>query len=369
MSKSSWITVVGIGEEGLDGLAPAIRTLVETCEVLVGGERHHDKFPEVVAERLTWQDGFKQAQDEIEKRRGKRIVVLASGDPMYYGVGSTLARRFGAAALTVYPVPGAFSLAAARMGWSIPDSELLTIHGRPLEVLALHLRPGARLLVLSRDGGSPAEAAALLTAKGYGESRIAVLEYLGGEDENRIDGTAANWTQDRTAELNTLAIECIARDDAEILSRAPGLPDEAFEHDGQLTKREVRAATLAALQTLPGQLLWDVGAGSGSVAIEWMRLGGERKAIAFENNSDRVARIARNAASLGTPGLKVIDGVFPGDLSLSEAGPAPDAVFVGGGVSSPGVMGCIKIGRSSGRQRGHARSGTDFAGISRRSRW
>ncbi len=348
MFDAPWITVVGIGEDGLEGLAPAIRTLVETCDVLVGGERHHDKFPEVAGERLTWQDGFGPAQDEIEKRRGKRIVVLASGDPMYYGVGSTLARRFGAAALTVYPVPGAFSLAAARMGWSIPDSQLLTVHGRPLEVLALHLNPGARLLVLSRDGGTPAEACALMTEKGYGESRISVLEHLGGDRENRIDGIVGEWSKDRVAELNTLAIECSAGKNADVLSRVPGLPDEAFEHDGQLTKREVRAATLAALQPLPGQLLWDVGSGSGSIAIEWLRLGAERKAVAFESNSDRVVRIARNASNLGAPTLKIIAGEFPAEGG--DVRPAPDAVFVGGGVSEPGVMGASWAAlRSGGR--------------------
>ncbi len=348
MSDSAWITVVGLGEEGLDGLSPTIRGLIETAQVLVGGDRHHEKVPEFTGERLTWEAGFGAALDEVENHRGKRIVVLASGDPMNFGVGSTLARRFGAKALTVYPVPGAYSLAAARMGWSIPDCRLVTIHGRPLEVLNLYLSPGARLLVLSRDGGSPAAAAALLSAQGYGPSKITVLEHLGGPGENRIEGVASHWRQGPAADLNTLAIDCRIDDGTTPLSRTPGLPDEAFEHDGQLTKRDIRAATLAALQPLPGQTLWDVGGGSGSVAIEWLRLGNNRRAVAFERDPDRAARIARNAANLGTPGLKIIDGAFPGSMPGSMADGDPDAIFIGGGVSEPGVMdaawGALKAG-------------------------
>ncbi len=327
----AWITVIGIGEEGLTGLAPALRTMIDTCDVLIGGQRHHEKVPEFTGERLNWDNGFDLALDEIEKRRGQALVVLGSGDPLSYGVGSTLARRFGGDSLRVYPAPGAFSLAAAAMAWSIPDSQLLTIHGRPLEVLNLYLSPGARLLVLSRDGGSPAQVAALLTAQGFGGSRITVLENLGGETQNQYDNKAEDWSFERASELNTLAIECVG-DTA--LSRAPGLPDDAFDHDGQLTKRQVRAATLAALQPLPGQLLWDIGAGCGSVAIEWLRLGGHRRAVAFESNADRLARIAHNAANLGVPGLQIVEGTFPESAETK----VPDAVFVGGGISQPGVL-------------------------------
>jgi len=336
MSDTAWINVVGIGEDGLDGLAPAVRRLVESSDVLVGGDRHHEKVPDFGGERLTWEGGFGAALDEIEERRGKRITVLASGDPMHFGVGATLGRRFGAGALAVFPVPGAFSLAAARMGWSIPDCRLLTIHGRPLENLGLYVSPGARLLVLSQDGGSPALAAALLTAKGYGDSTLTVLEHMGGPRENRIEGRAASWADDTVADLNTIAIDCVSGDGAVTLSRAPGLPDDAFEHDGQLTKREVRAATLAALQPLPGQVLWDIGAGSGAVAIEWLRLGEARRAVALENDGPRVARIARNAARLGTPALTIIEGRFPDAMAPDI--PAPDAVFVGGGISEDGVL-------------------------------
>ena len=331
-----WLTVIGIGEDGVDGLSPARLAEIAAAEVLIGGERHHGKVDNPTAECLDWGKGFKQALKEIEKRRGRNIVVLASGDPMNYGVGSVLARTFGEEAVIIHPAPGAFSLAAARMGWSIPDVETLTVHGRPLESLGRYVSPGARLLALTRDGDSPAEAARLLTGMGYGESRITVLEHLGGAREKRYGGTAESWNFGRAADLNTLAVECIAGAGAVTLSRAPGLPDEAFEHDGQLTKSEVRAVTLSELCPLPGQVLWDIGAGSGSIAIEWLRLGGHRRAVAIEKNPDRAALIKGNAARLGTPELVVVEGAFAavrGDIEY-----APDAVFIGGGASDGNLL-------------------------------
>lgn len=329
---SAWITVIGIGEDGVAGLSAARLADIEAADVLVGGGRHHGKVDNPKAECLDWGKGFDCALENIEARRGKNIVVLASGDPMNYGVGAMLVRTFGEQAVTIHPAPGAFSLAAARMGWSIPDVETLTVHGRPLETLNRYIAPGARLLVLTQDGNTPAAAARLLTDKGYGESRISVLEYLGGDRENRLNGVAHSWNRGKAEDLNTMAIECIAGSDAVPLSRAPGLPDEAFEHDGQLSKREVRAATLAQLQPLPGQVLWDIGAGSGSIAIEWLRLGGHRRAIAIEKNPDRVQAICRNAANLGTPELVVLEGDF---LTLTEKPDrSPDAIFIGGGASN-----------------------------------
>jgi precorrin-6B C5,15-methyltransferase / cobalt-precorrin-6B C5,C15-methyltransferase len=333
---SAWITVIGIGEEGIDGLSPARLALINQAEVLIGGERHHGKVDNPTAECLDWGKGFRQALKEIETRRGKNIVVLASGDPMNYGVGSVLVRTFGEDAVIIHPAPGAFSLAAARMGWSIPDIECLTIHGRPLETLSRYVSPGARLLALTQDGDSPAQVARLLTEKGYGESRLWVLEHLGGEKEKRLEGLAQSWSHEQTAHLNTLAIECIAGPDAITLSRAPGLPDEAFENDGQLTKREVRAATLAQLQPLSGQVLWDIGAGSGSIAIEWLRLGGHRRAIAIEQNAARVEAIRRNAANLGAAELVVVEGRFENVKEALEY--QPDAIFVGGGASDMNLL-------------------------------
>jgi precorrin-6B C5,15-methyltransferase / cobalt-precorrin-6B C5,C15-methyltransferase len=343
-----WLTVVGIGDDGIDSLSPAARALVDGAELLVGGARHQAMVPQTAAVRLTWAEGLDRAMDVIESWRGRRVVVLATGDPLFYGAGANLLRRFIPEDIMVLPVPGAFSLAAARMVWSLSDVEMLTVHGnsrdRALDTLALSLAPGARWLVLSRDGRTPAAVAALLTAHGYGPSAITVLEHLGGANERRLDGIAEAWSNCAAADLNTLAIECRAGPAARILSRAPGLADEAFESDGQLTKREVRAVTLAALAPLPGQVLWDVGAGSGSIAIEWLRAvprhrpagRGEARAVAIERDVDRCAMIARNAAALGVPQLQIVSAEAPAALDGLE--PAPDTVFVGGGIAQPEML-------------------------------
>ena len=333
---SAWITVVGFGEDGFDGLSPAARALIDGAEVLVGGERHLAKVPPGKAERMSWDGGFSATLDEIAKLRGRCVTVLASGDPMDYGAGAALARRFPASEMTVVPAPGAFSLACARMGWSRPDVETLTVHGRPVERLAYHLAPGALLLVLSQDGKTPARIAALLGAHGYGPSPITVFEHLNGAEERRLEGVAEDWAHPNCADLNTVAVECRAGPDARLLPRVPGLPDDAFEHDGQITKREVRAATLAALMPLPGQVLWDVGAGSGAIAIEWLRAERSARAVAVERDAGRAAAIARNAAALGVPGLGIVEGVAPDALAGLE--PPPDAVFVGGGVAETGLL-------------------------------
>ena len=333
---SARITVVGIGEDGLDGLTPKARGLIDEAEVLVGGERHLSKVPLGGEQRIDWDGDFDAAFDKIEKMKDRRVVVLASGDPLHYGVGANIVRRFGADQVNVIPAPGAFSLVAADLGWPLADVKCLTVHGRALEAVTLYLTPGRRLLVLSWDGETPERLAGLLTARGFGPSRITVLGNLGGDDETRTEGTAEKWTGETVPDLNTIAVECVAGDGADVLSRVPGLPDDAFEHDGLITKREVRAATLARLMPLPGQTLWDVGAGSGAVAIEWLRAEPSAKAFAVERDPKRAAVIARNAANLGVPELKIVEGEAPGILSGIET--VPDAVFVGGGVSVPGLL-------------------------------
>lgn len=343
-----WIFVVGIGEDGLEGLTPAARALVDRAELLVGGERHQAFVPESAAARLTWKDGLEKAMDEMAKWRGRRVVVLASGDPMCFGAGTNLRRRFAPEDLLVLPVPGALSLACARMLWSQPDAELVTLHGRPVDSFRLHVAPGARLVVLSQDGDTPARVAVMLREMGYGPSRLAVLEHIGGPKERRLDGIAETWNHSRCADLNTLAVECLAGSEALSRSRIPGLPDEAYVTDGQLTKREVRAITLAALAPLPGQLLWDVGAGSGSIAIEWLRAAPRTQAVAIESNPERCATIAVNAARLGVPRLKIVGGEAP--AALAGLGPAPDAVLLGGGVSRPGLLeACLAALKPGGR--------------------
>ena len=330
-----WLAVVGIGEDGLSGLASAAAALVETAEVLVGGARHLDMVSDTGAERLVWERPLGLTIDKVAARRGRRVTVLASGDPMWHGVGVSLTRRFELQEMTIVPQPSAFSLAAARLGWPLADCAAVTLHGRPLDTLRLQLAPRRRVLALSENTSTPKEVAELLTGLGWGPSRLTVLAHLGGPREAVFEAEAQDWDARGVPDLNTIAIECRPGRGARALSRLAGLPDEAFEHDGQLTKREVRAATLAALAPVPGETLWDIGAGCGSVAIEWLRASDGRAAIAIERDPGRVAMIARNAASLGVPGLCIMRGTAPEAL---EGLPRPDAIFIGGGIGAPGLL-------------------------------
>ncbi len=318
-----WLSVIGIGEDGLAGLAGPARTLIDTAEVLVGGARHLAMIPRGKARRIIW---GKLSADlkRLGALRGKRVCVLASGDPMWFGIGATLARRFSAAEMTILPHPGAFSLAAAKLGWPLAETACLSVHGRPLETIALHLHPGARLLILVEDAATPAKVRRLLRDHGFGKSRIITLERLGGTKEKVTRAATARGVDP----LTTLAVEVVADRPAAVHSRVPGLPDDVFIHDGQITQHEIRAAALAALAPWPGALLWDIGAGAGSVAIEWMRAGG--RAVAVEREAQRRAFIARNAAALGVPQIEIVAGTAP--AALKGLAP-PDAIFVGGGTS------------------------------------
>jgi precorrin-6Y C5,15-methyltransferase (decarboxylating) len=330
-----WLSIVGIGEDGLGGLAPAARTLVETAETLVGGTRHLAMIPPGVAERLAWRSPLADTIPDIAARRGRRVTVLATGDPLWYGVGVVLARHFRREEMTIVPQPSAFSLAAARLGWAIADCTTLSLHGRPLEALRLHLAPRARLLLLAEHGGTPRAVAGLLTEAGWGPSRMAVFEHLGGAREAVRSTSAEEWGARPAADLNTIALDCEPAPGTRPLSRLAGLPDDAFEHDGQLTKREIRAVTLARLAPLPGETLWDVGAGCGSIAIEWLRASRGASAVAVEQRQDRAAMIARNAAAFGVPELQIAAGAAPAVLAGLAA---PDAIFVGGGTGNPALL-------------------------------
>jgi precorrin-6Y C5,15-methyltransferase (decarboxylating) len=331
---SAWLAVIGLGEEGWGGLSGAARGLIESAELVIGGERHLSLMPKNLRETLAWKSPLSDTLPEIARRRGQRVAVLASGDPLCYGVGALLARHFRPDEMIVLPSPSAFSLVAARLLWPLEDCASLSLHGRPLDGLRLHLAPGAKLIALSNDGATPGKVAQLLRESGWGSSTLTVLEHLGGPRERRIDAAAAEWREERVADLNTIALLCKAGANAVPLSRRAGLPDMAFHHDGQLTKRAVRAATLAALAPLPGELLWDIGAGCGSIAIEWLRAERGMKAIAVEHDATRAAFIAENAALLGVPEIEIIRGAAPAALTSL---PAPDAVFIGGSVSDEAV--------------------------------
>lgn len=330
-----WLSVIGVEADGPGGLTTVARDLLARAEIVAGSERLLAMLPEDGRPRIVWGKPFAEAIAAIAAARGRTVCVLATGDPMDYGVGARLARRFPSTEMTVVPARGAFALACARLGWSRPDVECVTVHGRPVSILQPHIQPGSRLIILSYDGDSPAAIAHLLSARGFGPSRMTVLERMGERAERRLDGIAETWSPGLIADLNTVAVECLPGPDAQVLARVPGLPDEAFRHDGQLTKREVRAMTLAALRPGPRQLLWDVGAGCGSIAIEWLRADAWTRAVAIEQSPTRAGFIRDNAVALGTPDLQVIEGKAPAALAGRDP---PDAVFIGGGLDTAGLI-------------------------------
>ncbi|KJK38514.1 precorrin-6Y methyltransferase [Lentzea aerocolonigenes] len=307
------VTVVGIGADGWDGLSPAAQNAVRGARVLMGSQRQLDLVPGDF-ERVAWPSPLVPALPSLFERY-RDVCVLASGDPMFHGIGTTLVRLLGPR-VTVIPHPSSVSLACARLGWALNEVEVVSLVGRSPDLLRPALTPGRRILVL---GGDPATVAELA-------GPITVLEQLGGPAER-----VYQWSGESADPLCVIAAEYAGS----AYSRVPGLPDDAYETDGQLTKREVRAISLSTLAPLPGQLLWDVGAGSGSIAIEWARTHPTCRAIAVEQDAVRAERIVRNAASLGVPGVEVHIGRAPAVLEGLEK---PDAIFIGGGLTVPGVV-------------------------------
>jgi precorrin-6Y C5,15-methyltransferase (decarboxylating) len=331
-----WLSIVGIGEDGVDGLSATARGFIGAAEIVFGGRRHLAlAAPLIRGAARPWPSPFDGAADEVVRHRGRQVCVLASGDPFHYGIGTVLARKIDAREMNVIPAPSAFSLAAARLGWSLPHTVLLSVHGRTLDLVRPHLQPGARILALTSDSEGPDALAKLLAEIGFGTSRMTILEALGGPRERIRTTRASDYSFGAVDALNTVAIEVEASPGARVLARTPGLADNLFEHDGQITKREVRAVTLASLAPRRGELLWDIGAGSGSVAVEWMLADPSMRAIAVEQRPDRVGCIRRNAAAFGVPGLEVVEGAAPAVLSGL---PTPDAVFVGGGANDAGTL-------------------------------
>jgi precorrin-6Y C5,15-methyltransferase (decarboxylating) len=325
------ISVVGIGADGWDGLAKPSRTSLKMADVILGGPRQLAMLPpSVPAERIELPSPLlPELREKIASLDDRRVAVLASGDPMFFGIGSTLVRMLGPGRLHVLPHPSSVSLAAARLGWPIDDVDVVSMVGRPLQGLYPAFQPGRRLFVLVSSADGAQRVRDFLHERGYGDSLTTVLAQLGGPLE-RV--SVPNGEHDPLA---IVAIECRADEGTLVLPRTPGLPDDAFEHDGQITKREIRALAVAALVPIPGQLLWDIGAGSGSVGIEWMRTHPSCHAIAIEPRADRRERVGRNADLLGVPGLEIVAGTAPEAL---VGLPKPDAVFVGGAVSVPGVL-------------------------------
>jgi precorrin-6Y C5,15-methyltransferase (decarboxylating) len=331
-AEAGVITVVGIGADGWAGLGEPARAAILAADTIVGSARQLALLPDTPGDRRAWPSPIGPLVDEIVAGLGGSVCVLASGDPMLHGIGATLARRVGAHALAVHPHPSAFALACARLGWPEAEVELASAVGRPPEAVAAPLQPGRRIVAYVAGADGAAGLARVLCERGFGPSRFVVLEQLGGERENVLETTAAEWGERAAEPLHAVAIECRG---APGYGRTPGLPDYAYESDGALTKWPVRAVTLAALRPGPRQLLWDVGAGSGSIAIEWLRAEPQARAVAIESRADRAARVTANALRLGVPALTVVEGTAPEALSTL---PPPDAIFIGGGVSAPNLI-------------------------------
>ncbi|WP_455270064.1 precorrin-6y C5,15-methyltransferase (decarboxylating) subunit CbiE [Rhizobium herbae] len=331
-----WLTIIGLGEDGLAGLGDEAKRCIASASVVFGGVRHLELAAAMIAgQQQSWLSPFERSVEAVVALRGTPVVVLASGDPFFFGVGVTLSREIDRSEMRVLPSPSSFSLAASSLGWALQDTVIVSLHGRPLDLIRPKLQPGSRILALTSDEKGPAELARLLAASGFGQSRLTVLEALGGIQERVTSHIAAEFSLMDINPLNICAVEVVAEAGARILPLASGLDDGLFEHDGQISKREVRALTLSALAPRRSELLWDIGAGSGSIGIEWMLSDPAMRAIAIEGSTERAERIKRNAANLGVPGLVVVHGAAPKALAGL---PSPDAVFIGGGGSEAGVM-------------------------------
>lgn len=331
------VALVGIGADGWSGLTTSAMAQIEMAGVVIGGKRQLALLPDaIVAERVPWPSPLRPAVHElVDRHRSRGLVVLASGDPMFFGIGRALVEEVGPQSMQVLPHPSSISLACARLGWPVEDTDVVSLVGRPLASLTTSLHDRQRLLVLSSDANTPASVAKLLTDKGFGGSTLTVLDQLGAPDEARRSGVAQTWGAALGDALNVVAVECVLSPEGTRLGVAPGLSDAVYEDDGQLTKREVRAVTISSLAPAPGELLWDIGGGAGSIAIEWMRAHRSCRAIAVESDNERAARMGRNAEALGVPGLRIVIGRAPAALSQL---PSPDAIFIGGGLTAEGML-------------------------------
>ncbi|KXG85500.1 bifunctional cobalt-precorrin-7 (C(5))-methyltransferase/cobalt-precorrin-6B (C(15))-methyltransferase [Agrobacterium bohemicum] len=343
-----WLSIVGIGENGLAGLGEDARYAIENAEFVFGGKRHLMLATDAIkGEARPWPVPFDVEMADVVALRGRKVCVVASGDPFFYGVGVTLLRHVATEETISHPAPSAFSLAASRLGWALQDVECVSLHGRSIDLIRPHLHSAAKLIVLTSDEKAPALLAALLAETGFGRSDIILLEALGGPREKVRRCNASAFSLDDIDPLNVVAIHVVADEKARILPYTQGLDDALFEHDGQMTKREIRAVTLSSLAPRHGELLWDIGAGSGSIGIEWMLAHPSLRAIDIEQHSERAERAKRNAVAFGVPGLEVVIGAAP---KAFDGLPAPDAIFIGGGGSEDGVLdGAIAALKPGGR--------------------
>jgi precorrin-6Y C5,15-methyltransferase (decarboxylating) len=326
-----WLSIIGIGEDGRAGLTAAANALIDAADLIVGGRRHLELVGETRGAKMQWLTPLDATSAKILERRGTPVAVLASGDPFWFGAGVTLVRAIPAEEMLVLPAPSSFSLAAARLGWALQETATLGLNMRgQTPLLRRHVHHGRRILALALNSDTPKEVAELLTAAGFGPSKLIVLEALGGPRERIRQTTAQAFAFTNIDPLNVIGIDVVAGPDAAPIPYAAGLPDSCFESDGQLTKREIRAVTLSSLQPCPGELLWDVGVGSGSIGIEWLLAHPLNRAIGLERDDERAARATRNAVALGVPHFDIRRGAAPDALAGL---PTPDAVFIGCGTA------------------------------------
>ncbi|BCA61495.1 precorrin-6Y methyltransferase [Sphingomonas sp. HMP9] len=328
MADIPWLTIIGLGEDGADGLSASAKAALADAEFVTGAIRHLALLPDLKSAVEPWPVPFDDGIPRLLTHRGKRVAMLVSGDPFWFGAGTSITRHLAPGEWVAHPAPSTFGLAASRLGWPVEDTACLGLHAAPLARLSRHIAPDRRAIVLVRDGSAAAALARYLCDLGFGRSRLHVLEALGGPRERIRKTTAATLDFDDIA--HPVAIGVVFAGAGAVLPRTSGLPDAWFEHDGQLTKRPIRALTLSALAPEPGETLWDIGAGSGSIGIEWLLAHPSTQAIAFEADPVRAARTESNAAALGVERIRVVQGCAPAAL---EDHATPDAVFVGGGLS------------------------------------
>lgn len=329
MSDAPWLTIIGLGEDGPDGLSGASRAALNAAQIVMGPPRHLALLPDIQARCVTWPVPFAQGIEELLSYRGQRVVVLASGDPFWFGAGTVISGRLGADEWRAFPGVSSFSLAAARMGWPLEGTQCFGLHAAPLSRLRPALAAGARLIVLLRDGAMVHDLADYLTQEGFGASTLTILEALGGPREHQ-----STLRADALPETTFQHPVCAAVDvagDAAVLPLASGRPDHWFANDGQITKRPVRALTLSALAPRPFEHLWDIGGGSGSISIEWLLSHPSLQATCIEPRKDRAGTIRTNADRLGVDRLRVVTGAAP--AALKGLTP-PDVVFIGGGLDA-----------------------------------
>ena len=344
---NQWLSLVGIGEEGYQALSSAARLIVDNAEIIVGGQRHLAMVPNGKKTLLPWKKPIHSSIDDLIEYRGREVCVLATGDPFCYGVGNLIKKRVPIEEINVIPAPSAFSMATARIGWGFEEIDFITLHGRNDALLEVVIQPRAKLLILAHNGLTPSVIAEKLVKRGYGESSITVFERMGSRSERSVHRKACDWVENAFDPLHTIAVECVADPLHTPQSRLSCLADDCFSHDGKITKEDIRSISITALMPAPGQLLWDVGAGCGSIGIEWMRRDKRSRALAIEYQESRLRFIAKNAVALGTPNIKIINGRAPQVLKNLET---PDAIFIGGGLSNVGVFeACWQALRVGGR--------------------